>query len=140
MIEAAQAARTADMNFSRRNVSSVLLLDGKVLIYAASSASSGTPTPTLQAELFDPQAETWTVMALMAVGRNTTPSHCFSPTAVLNIGSQASVRKWMKSTARHSLRAATEDKLGAGDRGLQQRLPRRVTRFVPNRPHCPYPA
>ena len=58
------------MSFPRTNVSGVILPDGNVLICAGIDGYKWGPnTPTLQAELFDPQTESWTTMASMSVVR-----------------------------------------------------------------------
>jgi Domain of unknown function (DUF1929)/Glyoxal oxidase N-terminus/Kelch motif len=63
--------RIADMNFARTNVNGVLLPDGKVLFCSGIDGYKwdGAPPPALNAELFDPEAETWTVAAAMSVAR-----------------------------------------------------------------------
>jgi hypothetical protein len=62
--------RIADMNFPRTNVNGVLLPDGTVLYCAGIDGYKWGPnTPTLAAELFDPEAETWAVMAAMTTVR-----------------------------------------------------------------------
>ena len=74
IIDVADAApawrRIADMNFPRTNVNGVLLPDGTVLFCAGIDGYKWGPnSPTLTAELFDPEAETWTAMAPMTVVR-----------------------------------------------------------------------
>jgi hypothetical protein len=71
MAEAAPAwRRITDMNFPRTNASGVLLPDGNVLFCAGIDGYKWGPnTPTLAAELFDPEAESWTVMASASVVR-----------------------------------------------------------------------
>ena len=62
--------RIADMNFPRTNVNGVILPDGNVLICAGIDGYKWGPnTPTLQAELFDPQSGSWTTVASMSVVR-----------------------------------------------------------------------
>jgi hypothetical protein len=62
--------RITDMNFARTNVNGVLLPDGSVLFCAGIDGYKWGPnTPTLTAELFDPDAETWTQMAAMTTVR-----------------------------------------------------------------------
>ena len=71
MADAAPAwRRIADMNFPRTNANGVLLPDGTVLFCSGIDGYKWGPnSATLAAELFDPQAETWTVMASMSVVR-----------------------------------------------------------------------
>jgi hypothetical protein len=100
MAEAAPAwRRTADMNFPRRNVNSVLLPDGKVLICSGIQHYKwdGDPGYVYEAELFDPQMETWTKLAGMTVGRQYHSVSLLLPDArVLNVGSQSAVVREMR--------------------------------------------
>jgi hypothetical protein len=98
MADAAPAwRRTTDMNFARRNVNGVLLPDGKVLVCSGIRHFKwdGDPGYVYEAELFDPQSESWTVAAPMAVGRQYhSASLLLADGRVLNVGSQdASVRE-----------------------------------------------
>lgn len=63
--------RIADMSYARTNVNGVLLADGTVLICGGIQGHKWdtAPPPALNAELFDPDAETWTVAAAMATAR-----------------------------------------------------------------------
>lgn len=54
---------TAPMNVPRRNVNVVLLPDGKVLVVGGNRGTEPYNDPVLSAELYDPQADTWTLMA-----------------------------------------------------------------------------
>src|SRR5712691_2347280 len=60
--------RLADMNFRRTNVNGVLLPDGTVLVVGGQRAGkwASDPQPVLQPEIYDPQTNRWTLMALMA--------------------------------------------------------------------------
>jgi hypothetical protein len=74
VIDMADAApvwnRIADMNFPRTNVNGVILPDGNLLICAGIDGYKWGPnTPTLQAELFDPQSGNWITVASMSVVR-----------------------------------------------------------------------
>lgn len=72
MADAAPAwRRIADMAYARTNVSGVLLPDGTVLICGGIQGHKwdSAPPPALHAELFDPDAETWTTAAAMATPR-----------------------------------------------------------------------
>jgi hypothetical protein len=55
---------TSPMNYARRNLDAVLLPDGKVLVVGGNSTGQD-ENPVLQAEIFDPVSETWTVVASM---------------------------------------------------------------------------
>ena len=100
MADAAPAwRRTADMNFPRRNVNGVLLPDGKVLMCSGIRHFKwdGDPGYVYEAELFDPQSETWTVMAPMTVGRQYhSVSLLLADGRVLNVGSQSAVVREMR--------------------------------------------
>jgi hypothetical protein len=89
--------RTADMNFPRRNVNGVLLPDGSVLVCSGIRGYKWDSDPgyVYEAELFDPQTETWTIAAPMTVGRQYhSASLLLADGRVLNIGSQgASIRE-----------------------------------------------
>lgn len=62
--------RIADLNSSRVNTNAVILPDGTVLVCAGIDGHKWSPTSaSLAAELFDPEAETWTVLASMSVMR-----------------------------------------------------------------------
>jgi hypothetical protein len=62
--------RIADLSYSRVNTNAVLLPDGTTLVCAGIDGYKWGPnTASLAAELFDPQTETWTVMASMSVMR-----------------------------------------------------------------------
>lgn len=84
--------RIADMNSPRNNANCVILPDGKVLFCSGIDGYKWTPnTPSLQAELFDPQDETWTAMASMTVARQYHSVSVLLPDArVLNTGSVSS--------------------------------------------------
>jgi galactose oxidase-like protein len=74
IIDMADAAptwrRIADMNFPRTNANGVLLPDGTVLFCSGIDGYKWGPnSPTLTAELFDPEAESWTNMAAMSTVR-----------------------------------------------------------------------
>lgn len=91
--------RTTDMNFPRRNVNGVLLPDGKVLICSGIQHFKwdGDPGYVYEAELFDPQAESWTAMAPMTVGRQYhSASLLLADGRVLNLGSQSAVVREMR--------------------------------------------
>jgi hypothetical protein len=91
--------RTADMNFPRRNANGVLLPDGKVLLCSGIRHFKwdGDPGYVYEAELFDPQAESWTVMAPMGVGRQYhSASLLLADGRVLNLGSQSAVVREMR--------------------------------------------
>ena len=81
--------RIADMNSPRNNVNCVILPDGKVLFCTGIDGYKWTPnTPSLQAEMFDPQSETWTPMASMTVARQYHSVSVLLPDGrVLNTGS-----------------------------------------------------
>ncbi len=86
--------RIADMNFPRRNANGVLLPDGKLLICSGITHFKWENDPgyVYEAELFDPQTETWTVMAPMTVGRQYhSVSILLADGRVLNIGSQSAI-------------------------------------------------
>lgn len=86
--------RIADMNFPRRNTNGVLLPDGKLLICSGIGHFKWDNDPgyVYEAELFDPQTETWTVMAPMTVGRQYhSVSILLADGRVLNIGSQSAI-------------------------------------------------
>jgi hypothetical protein len=93
IIDMADAAptwrRIADMNFPRTNVNGVLLPDGTVLYCSGIDGYKWGPfTPTLAAELFDPEAETWTVLASMSTVRQYHSVSVLLPDGrVLNTGS-----------------------------------------------------
>lgn len=90
MADAAPAwRRITDMNFRRTNVNGVILPDGKVLFCTGIDGFKWGPNvPTLSAEIFDPQTETWTTMAAMSVARQYHSSSILLPDArVLNTGS-----------------------------------------------------
>lgn len=101
IIDLADAApawrRTADMNFPRRNANGVLLPDGSVLVCSGirSYKWDGDPGYVFEAELFDPQNESWTIAAPMTVGRQYhSASLLLADGRVLNVGSQgANVRE-----------------------------------------------
>jgi hypothetical protein len=61
-------ARMADMAFPRTNVNGVLLPDGTVLAIGGQRNGkwAANPNPVLEAELFDPAANQWRVLAAMA--------------------------------------------------------------------------
>jgi hypothetical protein len=74
IIDMADAAptwrRIADMSFPRTNANGVLLPDGTVLFCSGIDGYKWGPnSPTLTAELFDPEAESWTNMAAMSTVR-----------------------------------------------------------------------
>lgn len=90
MADAAPAwRRIADMNSPRNNVNCVILPDAKVLFCTGIDGFKWTPnTPSLQAEMFDPQSETWTAMASMTVARQYHSVSVLLPDGrVLNTGS-----------------------------------------------------
>jgi hypothetical protein len=60
--------RMADLGFGRTNVTGVLLPDGKVLAIGGQRGGKWAvnPDPVLDAELFDPVANTWTTLARMS--------------------------------------------------------------------------
>jgi hypothetical protein len=80
--------RIADMSFPRTNVNGAILPDGNVLICAGIDGYKWGPnTPTLQAELFDPQSEAWTTVASMSVVRQYHSVSLLLPDGrVLNVG------------------------------------------------------
>lgn len=91
--------RIADMNFPRRNVNGVLLPDGTVLVCAGIRHYKWDNDPgyVYEAELFDPQVETWTPMAAMTVGRQYhSVSLLLADGRVLNIGSQSAFTREMR--------------------------------------------
>lgn len=91
--------RTADMNFPRRNVNGVLLPDGKVLICSGIRHFKWDSDPgyVYESELFDPQAEIWTVAAPMTAGRQYhSASLLLADGRVLNVGSQSAVVREMR--------------------------------------------
>jgi hypothetical protein len=91
--------RTADMNFPRRNVNGVLLPDGKVLVCSGIRHFKWDADPgyVYEAELFDPQAESWTVAAPMTVGRQYhSVSLLLADGRVLNVGSQSAIVREMR--------------------------------------------
>lgn len=98
--EAAPAwRRTADMNFPRRNVNGVLLPDGNVLICSGIRHFKWDADPgyVYEAELFDPQAESWTVAAPMTVGRQYhSVTLLLADGCVLNVGSQSAIVREMR--------------------------------------------
>ena len=55
---------TASMNHGRRNLNAVLLPDGKVLVIGGNSLGQEM-NPVFQAEIFDPESQTWTAVASM---------------------------------------------------------------------------
>lgn len=62
--------RIADMSYSRVNANAVILPDATVLVCSGIDGFKWGPnTASLAAELFDPETETWTVMAAMSVMR-----------------------------------------------------------------------
>lgn len=63
--------RMADMNFPRTNVNGVLLPDGKVLAIGGQRNGkwAANPDPVLQPELYDPLANSWTVLSAMSSPR-----------------------------------------------------------------------
>jgi Domain of unknown function (DUF1929)/Glyoxal oxidase N-terminus len=93
IIDMADAApawhRIADMNFPRTNVNGVILPDGTVLFCSGIDGYKWGPnTPTLRAEIFDPEAETWTAAAAMTVARQYHSVSILLPDGrVLNTGS-----------------------------------------------------
>lgn len=100
MADAAPAwRRIVDMNFPRRNVNCVLLPDGKLLTCSGIRHFKWDADPgyVYEAELFDPQAETWAVMAPMAVGRQYhSVSLLLADGRVLNVGSQSAIVREMR--------------------------------------------
>jgi hypothetical protein len=87
------------MNFPRRNVNGVLLPDGKVLICSGIRHFKWDADPgyVYEAELFDPQAESWTVAAPMTVGRQYhSVSLLLADGRVLNVGSQSAIVREMR--------------------------------------------
>jgi hypothetical protein len=103
LIDMADAApawrRTADMNIPRRNVNGVLLPDGTVLVCAGIRHYKWNADPgyAYEAELFDPQMESWTVMAPMIVGRQYhSVSLLLADGRVLNVGSQSATMREMR--------------------------------------------
>ena len=100
MADAAPAwRRTADMNFARRNVNGVLLPDGKFLVCSGIQHFKWDANPgyVYEAELFDPQVESWTVAAPMTVGRQYhSVSLLLADGRVLNVGSQSAVVREMQ--------------------------------------------
>ena len=64
-------ARTADMSFARTNVNAVLLPDGTVFVVGGQRNGkwNADPQPVLEAEIYDPSDDSWTVTAPMAFPR-----------------------------------------------------------------------
>jgi hypothetical protein len=60
-------ARTADMHFPRTNVNAVLLPDGTVLVIGGQRNGkwNSDPQAVLEAEIYDPRTDTWTVQPPM---------------------------------------------------------------------------
>lgn len=92
--------KVADMNHARWYPTTLSLPDGRILTVSGRDQNGAvtapmevydpwTPnTPSLQAEMFDPQAETWTPMASMTVARQYhSVSVLLSDARVLNTGS-----------------------------------------------------
>ncbi|HEU4387773.1 MAG TPA: galactose oxidase-like domain-containing protein [Blastocatellia bacterium] len=63
--------RIADMNFPRTNVNAVLLPDGTILVIGGQRNGKWNPDPgpVLEAEIYDPRANTWTATAPMMFPR-----------------------------------------------------------------------
>jgi hypothetical protein len=91
--------RTADMHVPRRNVNGVLLPDGQVLVCSGIRHFKWDADPgyVYEAELFDPQSESWTLAAPMAVGRQYhSVSLLLADGRVLNVGSQSAIVREMR--------------------------------------------
>ncbi|MBL8483617.1 MAG: DUF1929 domain-containing protein [Rhodocyclaceae bacterium] len=63
--------RMADLHFPRTNVNGVLLPDGRILAIGGQRNGkwAADPAPVLEAEMFDPQLNAWTVLAAMQTPR-----------------------------------------------------------------------
>ena len=105
------------LNTGRVWANGVLLPDGKVLAVGGGGGGAYT-NPFKQAELFDPQTETWTRMATSRCRASTTRPRCCCPTAACCRPGTTTApnRPWPRSTRRRTCsRAAADDLLGAGD-------------------------
>lgn len=119
----------APMNFARTMPQSVLLPDGKVFVAGGSAKGSRDGIePVLPTEMFDPMAETWTVMSPMNVPRLYHTTALLLPDARVLIGGKDSLNNFPPyDYPEHRIEIFSPPYLFKGPRPVINLAPERVT-------------